>query len=174
MNVRDGEPFSWNTGADRDPLVTSLHPGIWTDSTTLGLSGVGRDFFIDDLLTGVLKLTAYMPTTSRPSYEMRRKTSVTSDLTLLPAVRGIWSDVSTMWAAINGLGSVTAALTLGQLTWLLENQDDAKSGDDLDLFGNAMTPRACGPMGQRIWVADWDNAKIYAYNLAELDAGRFK
>lgn len=165
--VRNGEPFSWNPEEDFSPPTATMSvdgyiPHIWADTTTLWLSGAGSDFFVYDPILGPIH------TQGAYAYDLQTKLrdaerdvdGISRRVTV--QLKGIWSDGSTMWAAVNDLAGVFV-----NATDLDTGERDAdRSSSYLDSFGNGH-PQGMWSDGDTMWVADWDNAKIYAYNLAD-------
>ena len=141
--AKQSDFYTLRAAGNRDPR------GIWSNGTTMWVADSHDS-----------KIYAY---------DMHTKTAnPTKDILVLGAAgvgyapsltpMGIWSDGTTMWVSISGLGDEINAYDLNT-----KKHDPSKSFTLLRT-GNR-DPRGIWSDGTTMWVADSDDAKIYAYQL---------
>ncbi len=143
-NLADGRRLASSSDFNTLKAVGNEQPrGLWSDGQTMWVSDNGDD-----------KIYAY---------NLSSKSHVsTNDFTLAStntAPRGIWSNGETMWVADDG--AMTNRVYAYNMADKIRNI--AKE------FGLAMEnndPEGMWSDGKTLWVADKEDAKLYAYNLA--------
>ena len=123
--------------------------GIWSDRTTMWVADRSDD-----------KIYAYNVVTKRREPEKDFDTLAESNF----SPEGIWSDGITMWVAqgaVRGEGGKIYAYNMAT-----KQRDLTKEFDTLQTTGNAFPfPEGIWSDGSTLWVADWHDDKLYAYNM---------
>ena len=150
--VTDG--FGWKAGADLDGLITAVNlspQGIWFNATTVWVADTGDD-----------KLYAYLR--SDGTRQADKDISLHSEN---ENPRGIWSDGKTVWVADFADNKVYAyRLSDG-------GRQDGTGGQqnkEFDFNSENADPQGIWSNGATMWVADFEDDKLYAYRLS--DGGR--
>ena len=122
--------------------------GLWSDKTTMYVADAGG------------KIYAYGLTN-------RLRLNPTNDFNLHAentAPQGIWSNGKTMWVADSGQKKIYAYKMSNKSRYLDEEGNPSK---DIDLALTNSSPTGIWSDGATMWVADKENAKLYAYKLSE-------
>ena len=128
---------------DLTGVADGLPRGIWSDGTTMWVADGA--------------LYAYNLST-------RQRDSAKDFNTLRDArnasPRGIWSDGTTMWVANLTLGH----MKIFAYDMVTKQWDSTKDFNTLDIYGNSR-PQGITSDGTTMWVTQFDDHKIYAYNM---------
>ncbi len=122
--------------------------GLWSDKTTMYVADAGG------------KIHAYGLTNRQPL-------NPTDDFNLHAdntEPQGIWSDGTTMWAADSRKRKIYAYKMSNKSRYLDERGNPSK---DIDLALDNSSPTGIWSDGATMWVADKEDAKLYAYKLSE-------
>ena len=121
--------------------------GIWSDRMTM---------WVGDRIDG--KIYAYNVVTKQREPEKDFDTLAESNF----SPEGIWSDGTTMWVAQGAVGGEDGKIYAYNMA--TKQRDLTKEFDTLQATGNTF-PEGIWSDGSTLWVADWHDDKLYAYNM---------
>ena len=159
-NENDGEyrkilAYNWttkqpNTNKNFNLVSENDAPrGLWADKTTMYVADAGR------------KIHAYGLTNRQPLNSIN-DFNLHADNT---EPQGIWSDGTTMWVADSGEKKKIYAYKMSSKSRYLDEKGNPSK--DIDLTLDNSSPTGIWSDGATMWVADKEDAKLYAYKLSE-------